>query len=221
MICARKMRRCNRLRKAIDDVLRSGLYVGGPQTDALELELAAYLGVPHVVAVNSGTDALFLTLRAAGIGAGDEVIVPSYTFIASATAVSMTGAVPVFVDSLRDRFTIDPKAASAAVTARTRALIAVHLFGEPAELDEPARAVRSRWNTADRRCRAGVRRALPRCCPRLVRRRRRVQFLSDEKPRMRGRRRRYCRARCSLCRNAAIAARSRAQRSGIRTSAWA
>jgi len=124
------------LRKAVDDVLRSGLYVGGPQTDALEHDLATYLAVPHVVAVNSGTDALFLILRAAGIGTGDEVVVPSYTFIASATAVSLAGAVPVFVDSLHHRFTIDPKSASAAVTARTRALIAVHLFGEPADLDE-------------------------------------------------------------------------------------
>jgi dTDP-4-amino-4,6-dideoxygalactose transaminase len=127
------------LRAALDRVLASGTYVGGPEGEALERELARALNVEAVVAVNSGTDALVLALRAAGIGPGDEVIVPSYTFIASASAVSLAGAVPVFVDSLPDRFTVDPSAVEAAVTPRTAAVIAVHLFGEPAELDSLAR----------------------------------------------------------------------------------
>ena len=123
------------LRTAVDEVLSSGVYVGGPQGAALERELAEVLGVRDVVAVNSGTDALVLALRAAGIGPGDEVIVPSYTFIATASAVSLTGAVPVFADSLAGGFNADPSAVAAAVTPRTAAVIAVHLFGEPAELD--------------------------------------------------------------------------------------
>ncbi|HWT07469.1 MAG TPA: DegT/DnrJ/EryC1/StrS family aminotransferase [Xanthomonadales bacterium] len=127
------------LRAALDRVLASGTYVGGPEGAALERELASALSVEHVVAVNSGTDALVLALRAAGIGPGHEVIVPSYTFIATASAVSLAGAVPVFADSLPDRFTVDPSAVAAAVTPRTAAAIAVHLFGEPAELDALAR----------------------------------------------------------------------------------
>jgi dTDP-4-amino-4,6-dideoxygalactose transaminase len=116
-------------------VLSSGKYVGGAQGDALEFELSQALGIGHVVVVNSGTDALVLALKAAGIGPGDEVIVPSYTFIATASAVSLAGAIPVFADSESGRFTLDPAAVSAAVTARTRAVIAVHLFGEPADVD--------------------------------------------------------------------------------------
>jgi dTDP-4-amino-4,6-dideoxygalactose transaminase len=116
-------------------VLSSGKYVGGAQCDALELALSHALGVEHVVVVNSGTDALVMALKAAGIGPGDEVIVPSYTFIATASAVSLAGAVPVFVDSEAGRFTMDPAAVSGALTARTRAVVAVHIFGEPADLD--------------------------------------------------------------------------------------
>jgi dTDP-4-amino-4,6-dideoxygalactose transaminase len=126
------------IRTAVDGVLASGTYVGGPQVSALERDLAEALGVQHVVAVNSGTDALVLALRAAGVGPGDEVIVPSYTFIATASAVSLVGATPVFTDVLPESFTIDPSGVAAAVTARTRAVIAVHLFGEPAALDELA-----------------------------------------------------------------------------------
>jgi UDP-N-acetyl-3-dehydro-alpha-D-glucosamine 3-aminotranferase len=122
------------LRRAIDEVLASGVYVGGPQGATLEHELAHTLGVRHVVGVNSGTDALVLALRAAGIGAGDEVIVPTYTFIATASAVSLSGAAPVFVDCAPGRFVMDAAAVASAVTPRTRAVIAVHIFGEPADL---------------------------------------------------------------------------------------
>ena len=123
------------LRHAIDEVLASGIYVGGPQGAALEHELARTLGVRHVVGVNSGTDALVLALRAAGLQAGDEVIVPSYTFIATASAVSLAGGVPVFVDCAPGRFIGDAAAVASAVTARTRAVVAVHIFGEPADLE--------------------------------------------------------------------------------------
>lgn len=125
----------NELRAALDDVLSSGIYVGGPQGAALERELAGELGVGHVIGLNSGTDALVLALRAAGIGPGDEVIVPAYTFIATASAVSLAGAEPVFADCAPGRFVMDAASVAGAVTPRTRAVIAVHLFGEPAELD--------------------------------------------------------------------------------------
>lgn len=124
------------IRAAVDSVLGSGRYVGGPQASALERDLAEALDVAHVVTVNSGTDAVVLALRAAGIGPGDEVIVPSYTFIATASAVSLVGATPIFTDVVAEGFTIDPSAVAAAVTTRTRAVIAVHLFGEPAALEE-------------------------------------------------------------------------------------
>ena len=123
------------IRTAVDAVLRSGTYVGGAQGAALESELSATLGVRDVIVVNSGTDALVLSLRAAGIGPGDEVVVPTFTFAATATAVSLAGARPVFADCVPSGFNVDPAAVAAAVTTRTRAVIAVHLFGEPADLD--------------------------------------------------------------------------------------
>jgi dTDP-4-amino-4,6-dideoxygalactose transaminase len=123
------------IRAAVDDVLGSGIYVGGPQGAALERELAEALGVRDVVVMHSGTDALVLALRAAGIGPGDEVVVPTFTFVATATAVSLAGATPVFADCAAVSFNVDPAAVAAALTPRTRAVIAVHLFGEPADLD--------------------------------------------------------------------------------------
>ena len=126
------------IRAAVDRVLASGAYVGGSEGAALERELASVLSVENVVAVNSGTDALVLALRAAGIGPGDEVIVPTFTFIATASAVSLAGAIPVFADSFADGFSVDPAAVAAAVTPRTAAVIAVHLFGEPADPDSLA-----------------------------------------------------------------------------------
>ena len=121
------------IRRAVDAVLASGRYIGGPEVEALEAELASSLGVAHVVTVNSGTDALALILRAAGIAQGDEVIVPSYTFVATATAVASC-AQPVFADSLPDDFCIDPASVEAAITPRTRAVVAVHLFGRAADM---------------------------------------------------------------------------------------
>jgi dTDP-4-amino-4,6-dideoxygalactose transaminase len=123
------------LEKAVLDVLRSGRYVLGPQVEAFEEELAAYLDLEHAVTLNSGTDALLLALRASDVGDGDEVIVPAYTFVATASAVLMAGARPVFVDCAPGSFNLDPVAVEAAVTTRTKVLMPVHLFGEPAPLE--------------------------------------------------------------------------------------
>ena len=119
---------------AIHGVLRSGHFILGPQVQALERDVAAYLGVRHAVGLGSGTDALVLGLRALGIGPGDEVIVPSYTFFATAEAVMLVGADPVFVDVDPETYCIDVDDVARHVTARTRAVIPVHLYGHPADL---------------------------------------------------------------------------------------
>ncbi|HEY0247187.1 MAG TPA: DegT/DnrJ/EryC1/StrS family aminotransferase [Gryllotalpicola sp.] len=110
-------------------------FVGGPEIAQFEREYAAYLGVEHCVAVGNGTDALELSYRALGIGPGDEVIVPVNTFIATAETVTSIGATPVFVDVDEDQLLIDPAAVEAAITPRTRAIAAVHLFGQTAPID--------------------------------------------------------------------------------------
>ncbi|HEX5727981.1 DegT/DnrJ/EryC1/StrS family aminotransferase, partial [Microbacterium sp.] len=115
--------------------LESAGFIGGVEVDAFEQEFADYIGVEHVVGVSNGTDALELAYRAVGISAGDEVIVPANTFIATAEAVSRIGAVPVFVDVDDDYLLIDPDAVEAAITERTRAIVPVHLFGQTAPMD--------------------------------------------------------------------------------------
>lgn len=123
------------IKTAIAEVLASGRFILGPNVAALEQEVAAYLGVRHAVALASGTDALHLALRAAGIGSGDEVITTPFTFIATAEACSYIGAVPVFVDIEPGSFNIDPAKVAAALTRRTRAILPVHLYGQPADMD--------------------------------------------------------------------------------------
>ena len=122
--------------EAVSRVLASGRYVLGPEGEALEKELAAYVGAPHAIGCNSGTDALHLPLVAAGIGAGDEVIVPAFTFFATAEAVSYTGARPVFADVDPATFNLDVASLKKSITGKTKAVIAVHLFGQAAALDE-------------------------------------------------------------------------------------
>ena len=120
------------VRAAIDRVIDRGWYVLGPEVDAFETEFAAASGARHAVAVGNGTDAITLLLRAAGIGPGDEVIVPAMTAAFTALAVIATGARPVFADVDPATLTIDPDACSAAVTPRTRAIVPVHLYGQAA-----------------------------------------------------------------------------------------
>ena len=124
-------------RAAVDRVLRSGMIAQGPEVATFEREFAEHFvsGRP-VVAVNSGTAGLHLGLLAAGVGAGDEVIVPSFTFAATANSVALTGATPVFADIEPDTFTLDPAAVEAAITDRTKGIMPVHLYGHPARMDE-------------------------------------------------------------------------------------
>jgi dTDP-4-amino-4,6-dideoxygalactose transaminase len=120
--------------RAIRSVLEGGHFVMGPNVGAFEREVAAYVGVDHGIGVASGTDALTLALRAVGIGQGDEVIVPSYTFLATASAVLHVGATPVLVDVDLDTYCIDLEQVATAITAKTRAIIPVHLFGQPVDM---------------------------------------------------------------------------------------
>jgi len=122
-------------RAAVDRVLESGMLAQGPEVASFEQEFSAQVvDGRHAVAVNSGTSALHLSLLAAGIGAGDEVIVPSFTFAATANSVALTGATPVFVDIEPRHFCLDPAAVEAAIGPRTRAVMPVHLYGHPADL---------------------------------------------------------------------------------------
>ncbi len=123
-------------------VLRGGDYVLGPEVTAFEHEFAGYCGSGHAAGVGSGLDALRLSLQALGVGAGDEVIVPANTFIATWTAVTQLGAFPVPVEPAANGYNIDPDGVQAAVTSRTAAIVAVHLYGMPAECDPLAAIAR-------------------------------------------------------------------------------
>lgn len=121
--------------EAIQRVLASGVYILGPEVEAFEAEYAKYCGAAHCVGVANGLDALELALRAVDIQPGDEVLVPSNTYIATWLAVSNCGAKPVPVEPLESTYNIDPALIERAVTSRTRAIIPVHLYGQPADLD--------------------------------------------------------------------------------------
>src|SRR3984893_625323 len=118
----------------IEAVLAGGMHVGGPEIEGLEREIADYVGTRHAVALNSGTDALIFGMIAAGIGAGDEVITPPNSFVASTAAIVRAGATPVFADVRRDGL-IDPDALAAAITPRTTAIMPVHLWGGICDMD--------------------------------------------------------------------------------------
>ncbi len=122
------------VKRAVCDVIDSGRFILGPNMRALEDEIASAVGAGHGVAVANGTDALVLSLEALGIGRGDEVVTTAYTFYATAEAIARVGATPVFADIDRATFNLDPAAAEAAVTERTRAIVAVHLYGQPADV---------------------------------------------------------------------------------------
>ncbi|MDP3723137.1 MAG: DegT/DnrJ/EryC1/StrS family aminotransferase [Candidatus Omnitrophota bacterium] len=121
--------------EAFQRVVAGGQFILGPEVEALEREVAAYCGTRHGVGVASGTDALELALRACGIGSGDEVITSAFSFVAAAEAVATVGATPVLVDIDARTFTMDPAQAAAAVTPKTKAIIPVHLFGHPCDMD--------------------------------------------------------------------------------------
>jgi dTDP-4-amino-4,6-dideoxygalactose transaminase len=126
-----------RMGEAIDDVLERGQFILGPEVTAFEEEFAAYIGAGHAVGVANGTEALTIALRALGVGPGDDVVVPSFSFYASAEAIPPTGARPVFCDVDPDSYCVTPETVKAALTPRTKAVIAVDLFGNVA----PIRAI--------------------------------------------------------------------------------
>jgi dTDP-4-amino-4,6-dideoxygalactose transaminase len=119
---------------AVQQVFLKGAFIDDAENAALEYELAEYIGAAEVICVNSGTDALLLSLKALEIGAGDDVIVPAFTFFATAEAVSLAGARPCFADCAPGQYNIDADSVRQALTPRTKAVIAVHLFGQPVDL---------------------------------------------------------------------------------------
>lgn len=121
-------------RAAVDRVMLSGMLAQGPEVAAFEEEFSWIVDGRHSIAVNSGTSALHMAFVAAGVGPGDEIIVPSFSFAATANAVALAGATPVFVDIETDFFAVDPAAVEAAITPRTRGIMPVHLYGHPADL---------------------------------------------------------------------------------------
>jgi dTDP-4-amino-4,6-dideoxygalactose transaminase len=135
------------IKAAIDRVIASGWFVLGPEVEAFESEFAAASGVSHAVGVGTGTDAITLILRGLDIGPGDEVITPPLSAAYSALAVMMAGARPVFADIDPERLTLDPAATAAAITSRTRAILPVHLYGQPAEM-KPLEALAAKHNLA-------------------------------------------------------------------------
>jgi dTDP-4-amino-4,6-dideoxygalactose transaminase len=132
---------------AIRNVVKSAAFVGGPAVRELEQAFATFCECPRVVSCGNGTDAIYLVLRALGIGHGDEVITVTNTFIATAEAISTAGASPVFVDVRADTALIDTTKLEAAITPRTRAIIPVHLYGQPADMNEVMRIANARQLT--------------------------------------------------------------------------
>src|SRR5262249_47019384 len=132
------------IQSAIDRVLNSGTYILGAEVEAFEGAFADYCGGGHGIGVASGTDALIVALRALGVGPGDEVITVAHTAVATVAAVIAVGATPVLVDVEEVYLTLDPAALQAAATPRSKAVIAVHLYGQAADLDPILRFARDR-----------------------------------------------------------------------------
>ena len=129
---------------AIQRVLESGQFILGPEVEAFEREMAAYCGAAHAVGVASGTDALELSLRAYGVGPGDEVITTAFSFFATAEAILAVGALPVFIDIEPVTYNLDPSQLTGAVTKRTKAILPVHLFGHPCDIETVTAFARAR-----------------------------------------------------------------------------
>src|ERR1051326_6662614 len=123
------------LRTAFERVLRSGQFILGPEVQEFETAVAELLSARHAIGVSSGTDAILLALMTLGIGPGDEVICPAFTFFATAGCIARVGATPVFADSCHTCFNLDPSDVARRITSKTRAIIPVHLYGQSAEMD--------------------------------------------------------------------------------------
>src|SRR5437660_1099011 len=123
------------IRRAIDEVCDAQALCLGPAVEKFEKNLAEYCGVKHAIGVSSGTDAILVSLMALGMGPGDEVIVPSFTFFATAGCVARVGATPVFADIDARSFNIDPKEVEKKITRKTKAIMPVHLFGQVADME--------------------------------------------------------------------------------------
>ncbi len=124
------------IKKAIDKVLDSGWYILGQEVKEFENEFSNFVGTKYSIGVASGTDAIFLSLKALDIGIGDEVITVSHTATATVSAIESTGAKAVFVDIEEDYFTIDISKIEELITSKTKAIIAVHIYGQPCDMDE-------------------------------------------------------------------------------------
>jgi dTDP-4-amino-4,6-dideoxygalactose transaminase len=135
-LAAQQAEIADEVRLGLDSVFERTAFIGGAEVAYFEQEFAAYVGVRHCVGVGNGTDALELALRALGVGAGDEVILPANTFIATAEAVSAIGATPVLVDVDEEHLLIDPAEVERAITDRTKAIAPVHLFGQTAPVEQ-------------------------------------------------------------------------------------
>src|SRR5262245_10949300 len=123
------------LTAAFERVLRSGQYMLGSEVESFERETAAFIGAKHAISVSSGTDAILVGLMALGIGPGDEVICPTFTFFATAGCIARVGATPVFADVHADTFNLDAADVARRITPRTKAVMPVHLFGQSADMD--------------------------------------------------------------------------------------
>ncbi len=176
--------------QAVARVLESGQYVGGHEVAALEEEFASYCGAKYGVACNSGTSALHLALLAAGIQPGDEVITVPFTFYATVATIGYAGATPVFVDIDPATFNIDASKIEAAITARTRAILLVHLYGQCADMDPILEIARRHKLVVIEDAAQAHGAEYRRAASRRNRRYRMLQFLSDQESR-RGRRRRH------------------------------
>jgi dTDP-4-amino-4,6-dideoxygalactose transaminase len=126
----------NEIDAAIKRVLESGRYILGNEVRSFEEEFARYIGVGYGIGVGNGTDAITLALKACGIGSGDEVITTSHTAVATVAAIELSGATPILVDISPDSYTIDPHRIKGVITSKTRAILPVHLYGHPADMDE-------------------------------------------------------------------------------------
>lgn len=124
-----------KVEQAVREQMESGMYIGGKAVADFEKKFAEYIGVKHAISVNSGTDALVIALKALGIKEGDEVITTPFTFFATAETIAMVGAVPVFVDVEEDTYNIDPAKIEEKITEKTKAILPVHIFGQPADME--------------------------------------------------------------------------------------